>query len=244
VTVQFVGRDLLPYSFGRHVSCLAVSGTKAVIGVVVDQSDGLPAPAVGRGVTVFATDTHGPITSTFFGGAPPHADRFGVDLTRSGCPVFPTPPASDDLYYVYNGDIVVHDAQLVPTSKEPVQERRLAELRDLQERGRLRQLRRDRRQEPTGSGDRLIGRVGLRHEGDACNRGEAAEQAATGRYGRGDVRDADDGVRCRTGGLVAPTEVRREAVRDEYPRALPAQGIGDSRRNETTPAVVRRVKPR
>jgi hypothetical protein len=110
VTVHFVGRDLLPYSFSGHVSCLTVSRTKAVIGVVVDQSEGDFGPAVGQGVTVFATDTHAPVTGIFSDREPPDADRFAVDLTRSGCPAFPTPPASDDLYYLFNGDIAIHDS--------------------------------------------------------------------------------------------------------------------------------------
>jgi hypothetical protein len=118
VTVQFAGRDVLPYSFSGHVSCLAVSDTKAVIGIVVDQSAGLLGPTVGQGLTVYATDTHGPVTGTVFGGAPPDADRFAVDLFRSGCPAFPAPPASDELYYVFNGDITIHDAHAVPTSKD------------------------------------------------------------------------------------------------------------------------------
>jgi hypothetical protein len=123
VVVQFSGRDLLPYSFSGHVSCLAVNGTKAVIGAIVDEVQGTPLPGfpfptVGQGATLFATDTHGPVTGTLFGGAPPDADRFGVDLSRAGCVAFPSPPASDDLYYVFNGDIVIHDAQPLPTSKD------------------------------------------------------------------------------------------------------------------------------
>jgi hypothetical protein len=116
VTVHFTGRDLLPYSFSGHVSCLAVNHTRSVIGVIVDQVEGTPLPGfpfpvVGQGATLFATDTHGPVSGTLFDGAPPDADRFGVDLSRSGCPAFPTPPASDDLYYVFNGDIAIHDAE-------------------------------------------------------------------------------------------------------------------------------------
>jgi hypothetical protein len=116
VAVQFLGRDLLPYSFSGHVSCLAVSGKLAAIGVIVDQSEGLPAPAVGQAVTLFAADHHAPVTGTLFGGAPPDADRLEVDLTSSGCPAFP--PASNALYYVYNGDIAIHDAIPVPTAKD------------------------------------------------------------------------------------------------------------------------------
>jgi hypothetical protein len=111
VTVHFVGRDMLPYDFSGHVSCLTVTGTKAVIGAVVDQSDGQFAPAVGQGVTVFATDTHAPVTGSFFDPEPPDSDRFSVDLSRSGCPAFPTPPASDSLYYLFNGDVAIHDSQ-------------------------------------------------------------------------------------------------------------------------------------
>jgi hypothetical protein len=111
VAVQFFGRDTLPYSFSGHVSCLSVSGTKAVIGVVVDQSDSEFGPAVGQGVTLFATDTHAPVTGSFSDREPPDADRFTVHLTQSGCPAFPTSPAFDDLYYVFNGDIAIHDAQ-------------------------------------------------------------------------------------------------------------------------------------
>jgi hypothetical protein len=118
VTVQFIGRDLPAYSFSGHVSCLAVSGTTAVIGVIVDQSDGDVAPVVGQGVTLFATDTHGPVTGALFDPQPPDADRFADQLSSSGCPAFPAPPTSDALYYVYNGDIVIRDAQPFPTSKD------------------------------------------------------------------------------------------------------------------------------
>jgi hypothetical protein len=116
VHVAFGGRGVDPYDFAGHVTCLAVNGNQAVIGVVVDENPHPAGPTVGQEVTLFAADNRGPTTPT--GTVHPDADRFGLVLNRPGCPAFPVPPESEELYYVYAGDIAIHDAEPLPTSKD------------------------------------------------------------------------------------------------------------------------------
>jgi hypothetical protein len=118
VAVSFGGRNMLPFSYSGHVSCLSVSGTRAVIGAIVDDASGLFGPAVGEEVTILAVDNRGPVVNLPTP-VQPDADRFAGGGAAPGCASFPSDPIIvQSLYYVVDGDIAVRDAEALPGSKD------------------------------------------------------------------------------------------------------------------------------
>jgi hypothetical protein len=89
-----------------------VSGNRAVISYVVDQTDGeVP---IGELMTIFAIDNRGPISAD---PVPPDADRFANVFLPESCPPFPS-LQNLSFDYVNRGDIAIHDALPLPTSKD------------------------------------------------------------------------------------------------------------------------------
>ncbi len=138
-----------------QVTCLSVSDHVAVIGVTGTRSITLT-------VGTISVSVAGLIRVSDGGGPDSGLDTYELALEQG--PLVPPPPPpplpgptdcsafpGGELFHNERGDLVVTDAPPAPDPEGPVQERRLADLRRLQEPRRLRQLRDDRRQESAGS---------------------------------------------------------------------------------------------